>query len=325
MARRLLALTLAVLLAAPAAAQAPAAQFAPADSLGSAVVEALEVVARPPGPALWRVARGDSEVFILGGVTPLPHSLVWDTGRVERALDGAKALLIPPRPKVGVLDMAGLVLGGTGRFKLDGDTTLEAGLPDRLRVRFVAARIAAHKDQDRYEDWKPQIAGFMLVSDFREAAGLSSAKPASTLTKLARDRRVPVRSIADNYRLTPLAKQAAAVGEDVALACLDDAVTQVEAEALNAQALAEAWAAGDLRAVRALYAPPALERCIQQAPGVAALIERGTAEGVEAILGALTQPGKTVAVVDLNYLLRPNGVLDRLKARGAEVSAPAEL
>lgn len=323
MARPLLIALLVAAISAPAAAQAP--EPPPADGLGSAVVEALEVVARPPGPALWRVARGDSEVFILGGVTPLPHSLVWDTARVERALDGAKVLLIPPRPKVGVLDMAGLVLGGMGRFKLPDEAPLEESLPERLRVRFVAARIAAHRDQERYEEWKPQIAGFMLVSDFREAAGLSSAKPASTLTKLARDRRVPVRAIADNYRLTPLAKQAARVEQEVALACLDDAVTQVEAEALNAQALAAAWATGDLRAVRTLYPPPALERCVQQAPGVSALIERGTAEGVEAILAALAQPGKTVAVVDLNYLLRPNGVLDRLKARGAQVSAPAEL
>lgn len=321
MARRLLTTLLAAALAAPASAQPPAA----VDGLGSAVVAELEVVARAPGPALWRVARGDSEVIILGGVTPLPHSLVWDTTRVERALDGAKALLIPPRPKVGVLDMAGLMLGGMGRFKLPDEAPLEAGLPERLRVRFVAARNAAHRDKDRYDDWKPQIAGFMLVSDFREAAGLSSAKPASTLTKLARTYRVPVRSIADNYRLAPLAKRAATVDQGVALACLEDAVTQVEAEALNAQALAAAWASGDLRAVRALYPPPALERCVQQAPGVGALIERGTAEGVEAILAALAQPGKTVAVVDLNYLLRPNGVLDRLKARGAEVSAPVEL
>ena len=263
--------------------------------------------------------RGDAEVIILGGVTPLPHSLVWDTGRVERALDGAKALLIPPRPKIGVLDMAGLVLGGKGRFR--DDAPLEAGLPPRLRERFVAARVAAHQDQKRYGRYKPQVAGFMLVSDFREAAGLSSAKPGSTLIKLAKTHGVPVREIGD-YRLAPLAKEAARLGQDTALACLDDAVTQVEVEASKAGDLAQAWAAGDLRGVRAAYGPPALERCVQQAPTAAALIERGTQQGAEAILAALGKPGRTVAVIDLNYLLRSNGVLDRLKARGAEISAP---
>ena len=313
-------LVAAVLARGQAAAQEPVGQA----DLGSAVVEELEVVARAPGPALWRVVRGESEVVILGGVAPLPHSLVWDTTRVDRALDGARVLLIPPRPKVGVLDMAGLALGGMGRFRGDGDAPLESGLPPRLRERFVAARTAALKDEKRYARWKPQIAGFMLVSDFREAAGLSSAKPASTVVKLAQARRVPVRAIGENYRLTPLAKEAARLEGETSLACLDDAVAQVEVEASKSQALAQAWAAGDLRGVRANYGPPALERCIQQVATVNALIERGTEQGVEAILAALETPGRTVAVIDLNYLLRSNGVLDRLKARGAEVSAPGD-
>ena len=318
MIRRLLLSCALLALAFPAAAQ----EAAPVD-LGSAVVEELEVVARAPGPALWRVARGDSEVIILGGVTPLPHSLVWDTRRVERALDGARVLLLPPKPKMGALDFVGLALGGAGQFKLSKQTPLETTLPPRLRERFVAARVAAHKGEARYDGWKPQVAGFLLVSDFREAAGLSSAKPGSTVTKLAEARRVPVRSVGD-FKLLPLAKSAVKVDQSTALACLDDAVAQVEVEASRAQALAAAWAAGDLRGVRVNYGPPKLERCVEQAPNVAALIERGTAQGVEAILAALNQPGRTVAVIDLNYLLRANGVLDRLKARGAEVSAPVD-
>jgi hypothetical protein len=316
MTRRLSPLLIAAALAAaPASAQAPTPEI----DLGSAVVEALEVVARPPGPALWRVARGDSEVIILGGVTPLPHSLAWNTIRVERALDGAKALLIPPRPKIGVLDAAGLVLGGKGKFR--NEAPLEQSLPPRLRERFIAARVAARQEPKRYGRWKPQVAGFMLVADFREAAGLSSAKPGSTLIKLARAHRVPVREIGD-YRLAPLAREAVRLDQTAALACLEDAVVQVESEASNAQVLAQAWAVGDLRGVRAAYGSPALERCVQQVPSVNALIERGAQQGVEAIMAALAKPGRTVAVIDLNYLLRANGVLDRLKARGAEVTAP---
>ncbi len=36
----------------------------------------------------------------------------------------------------------------------------------------------------------------------------------------------------------------------------------------------------------------------------------------------LSRPGKTVALVDLTYLDRTNGLLDRLKARGAVISIP---
>ena len=41
-----------------------------------------------------------------------------------------------------------------------------------------------------------------------------------------------------------------------------------------------------------------------------------------AIEHALAQPGRTVALVDLHFLLRANGLLDRLAAAGAVVDAP---
>lgn len=317
MLRPVLLSVLSLALAAPALAQQPATEV----DLGSPVVEALEVVAKPPGPALWRVRRDGAEVIILGGVNPLPHSLVWDTARVDRALDGAKLLLLPPRPKVSVMDGLGLLVGGTGRFK--DKAVLEDELDEPLRRRFEAAATAAKKPLSRYEKWKPQVAGFYLVGDFREAAGLSSAKPGSTVAKLAKARGVPVRSVGD-FRWIPLAKEAAKMDRAASVACLRDAVSQVEIEARDAQALAAAWAAGDLRGVRAHYGPPALERCVQQSASVNALIESRTEQGVQAILSALASGGKTVAVVDLNYLLTPNGVLDRLKARGAVIDVPRD-
>ena len=88
------------------------------------------------------------------------------------------------------------------------------------------------------------------------------------------------------------------------------------------RALAEAWTAGDLAGVRANYGPAPLERCLQQVPSVAALIEKGTAGAAAAILSELTAGEKAVAVVDLNFLLRPNGVLDRLQAAGASITVP---
>jgi hypothetical protein len=98
-------------------------------------------------------------------------------------------------------------------------------------------------------------------------------------------------------------------------------VDQVQREAERAQTIAKAWSVGDLHAVRAAYGPAPLERCLEQASN-AALIERGAADSARAIAEALNRPGKAVAVVDLNFLLRPNGVLDRLKAGGAEITVP---
>jgi uncharacterized protein YbaP (TraB family) len=283
------------------------------------VVEALEVVAQPPGPALWKVTKGNSEVVVLGAVKPVAHSLVWDTSRLDRALDGAKVLLVEPKLKVGLFDVVRFKIGG--KSVAQPGALSEAKLPAKLRERFVAARIASHQDARRYEGMKAYVAAFLLVNDYREAAGLSGAKPDSTVQKLAAAHRVKVQPVSE-YGLGSAVKQAGPISDAVGLACLDDSVDQVQQESDHAQAVGKAWAAGDLKTVKALYAPPPLERCLQQVPNVA-VIERGTDDNTRAILNALKTPGKAVAVVDLNFLLRPNGVLDRLKAQGAVVSVPA--
>ena len=43
---------------------------------------------------------------------------------------------------------------------------------------------------------------------------------------------------------------------------------------------------------------------------------------MNAINDALSRPGKTVALIDLQYLDQRNGVLDRLKTKGAEITVP---
>jgi uncharacterized protein YbaP (TraB family) len=314
------------LLGAPGLAQAPAPAVPPPGppltplavvDLGSPVVEALEVVARLPGPALWKVAKGDAEVVVLGSVRPLPHSLAWDTSRVDRALEGASVLLVEPQFKIGVFDMIRFKTGGMGARQ---DKPLEETLPKPLRDRFAGARIASRQEPGRYGRLKPYVAAFMLVGDYREAAGLSSAKPDSTVEKLAKARGVPIRPAAE-YRVASAIKQAGQLSPAAGLACLEDAVDQVELENNQAQALGAAWAAGDLKVVRSRYGPSPLERCLQQVPNVA-VVERGTEDSTQAILQALARPGKAVAVVDMNFLLRPNGVLDRLKAQGATITVP---
>jgi uncharacterized protein YbaP (TraB family) len=306
---------LAVAASAQEAALLPAP--APTADLGSPVVEALEVVAQPPGPALWKVAKGGSEVVVLGAVRPVPHSLVWDQSRVDKALDGASVLLIQPKFSIGVMDMIRFKVGGSGAKQ---DKALEDTLPPALKASFASARIAARQDAGRYGRLKPYVAAFMLVGDYREAAGLSAAKPDSTVEKLAKARHVPIRPVAE-YRVGAAVKSAAPMSQEASFACLQDAVDEVQWENDQSRQMAAAWAAGNLRAVRAGYPVSPLERCLQQVPNVA-VIERGTADSTRAIAAQLAKPGKAVAIVDLNFLLRPNGVLDRLKAQGATITVP---
>jgi hypothetical protein len=96
----------------------------------------------------------------------------------------------------------------------------------------------------------------------------------------------------------------------------------IDREAARAPANAKAWANADLKAIGQSYTVSVFDRCLMQSPSFQGLLERGMTEGTQAIEEALQHPGKTVAVIDLNFLLRPGGMLDRLKAKGDAITVP---
>jgi uncharacterized protein YbaP (TraB family) len=306
--------------ATPWGAQGPAPWGAPPPASNVTTVAPVLVVKTLPGPALWKVTKGPSEVIILGGLTPLPHMLQWDTLRLEHALSGADALYLQPRPKLSAWEMVGLAFN-KGALQLPRNQTLEGVLPPADRKRLLTLLAAIHKKPADYDRWRPAVAGLLLISDFRRAAGLSEGKPGTTVMHLAEDAHVPVRYVGD-FDLGPFIKTAATLSPQANLACFDAAMDDIEREAAHAPAAARAWADADLKTVGETYKVSVLDQCLLHVPSVQGLMERGTRQGVETIETALVTPGKSVAVVDLNFLMRPDGILQRLKADGATITVP---
>ncbi|HWW26118.1 MAG TPA: TraB/GumN family protein [Caulobacter sp.] len=316
-------------LALPASAQAPAApsgqtvELFPQDP-GSAVVEELQVVARPPGPALWLVEKGAAKLYVVGSAPPLPHQLKWDSPRLNRAMDQASLVLVPPEASVGPLQVTKFFLTGGGGVRYGPfSKNLEDRLPADLKTRFVSARERAGRTAVPYKDWKPAVAGFILLSDFRQAAGLSEAKPVSTIERMAKAKGVKVKAMSQ-YRLGPILASAGKLSDEANLACLRDALTELEYDGAHPTDIGTDWANGDLTSVRARYSSSAAQRCVMRAPGGPALLAQQIGQSADALNGALNRPGVTIAVVDLAFLLPANGVLDRLKAAGATITSPAD-
>jgi hypothetical protein len=305
-----------------AGAQTAAVPVSPAPADPIPELSELVVVAHPQGPALWRVRRGDSTLIILGAVSPLPQQLRWNERPVIAALDGARLLLTPPKPDLGPMQVLGLIT--TNVWKVRQGQALEPSLPAPLRARFVAARTHAWQPPSRYAHWKPAVAGFLLLSDYRRSWGFSEAKPGSTVENLAKDMHIPQKQIA-SYRIGLLMKVAARLDDAQNLACLADTLDQMEFEGAHPQDLDDDWARGDIRAVAARYRAAPLQRCLLRAPGAQALIDAELAKAGDRLWDELGKPGKTVAVIDLAWLMPQGGLLDRLKARGAQIDAPPAL
>ena len=280
----------------------------------------LVVIAHPPGPALWRAQLGDSSVIILGSVSPMPQQLKWDQRQIEAALDGANLLLTQPRPDIGPLQILGLIAGNV--WKVRTSRPLEPNLPPEMRDRFVAFRKMALKGEDRYAHWKPVVAGYLLLSDFRRAVGMSQAKPGSVVEHLARDRHVPIQPLA-NYPINALFGLASKLDDRQGLICLEDVLREAAYDDAHRQDIDDDWAHGDVLAVSRRYRGASLQRCLEQAPGARALIDAQMARATDRIWTALNRPGKSVAVIDMAWLLPADGVLDRLRARGATIGSPA--
>ena len=301
------------LLAFPARAQTPEVWASP---------EVVEVQASP-GPAVWHLTRGNSEVWILGTVGAMPPDVQWNHKYLADLLDGARAILMPPRPSIGLLEGAWFLLTNGSKLSLPRGQTLEGGLPDALRKRFVAARTAIGRDEDRYKTDTPIRAAIRLQTDFQDKTKIYGWEPAATIRALASAHHVTVSPIA-KYELIDTAKAVLNLGLAQQQICLGQAVDDVDRMSAHAAAAARAWAVGDVKTVEQNYAESRLYDCVMQAVAPAAdLYERNAIDSVVAVDAALNKPGKTIMVVGIGPLLRTGGILQRLQALHIAVEGPA--
>jgi len=329
--RTLAALLASVQLAAgPALAQAPAPGPAtpPAPSGGEAGVDdptqvsELVVVAHPQGPPIWRVTYNGAEMTIIGSVTPIQQQQKWDRRQTMAALEGARLVILPPTVGLNPVQVIALVTANIWRVRTFGD--LESRLPPDLRARFVAAREAARQPASRYAHWKPAVAGELLLSDSRHTFGYSMGKPGTTIAKIAKGMNIPSRVIS-HYSMNSLVSVAIKLDDKQNLACLDDAVTQAKYEQDHVADMNDDWARGNVLSVNARYRIQPIQRCLMLVPGARKEIERAMGEAADRLWAELQKPGKTVAVMDMAWLLPKDGLLDRLKAHGATVGEPPQL
>src|ERR1700744_2869330 len=106
--------------AARAAGQAGPGQAAQAQALDEIVVTAERA-----GPGMWRVHRGDANVWILGSISPLPRDITWRSKQVESVLESTSQVLVQKPIEISIprvlwmliADRKVLMIGGGKRLK----------------------------------------------------------------------------------------------------------------------------------------------------------------------------------------------------------------
>ena len=288
----------------------------------SSLVEEVQIIARLPGPALWRISTPNSQLWILGVAGPLPRNFAWDSRRVAAALTGARELITPPSASLNPKEIFGLMLDRGHVLHMPKGETLRGDLAPPLRARFEAAARAVGQDPAHYDHWRAVVASIALVFDAESRDHLDKTGSLRTVGDLARRYNVRTRHLAD-YKAGELIRGWSQVPPEATAACVTLAVVMVERLPQDAPDMARAWAKGDLATVKAIDEATSTDACFAAAPAVGALQERVAKDWARDLRRVLAQPGKTVVEIDLPSLTRKGGLLDQLRAEGLDVIGPA--
>jgi uncharacterized protein YbaP (TraB family) len=289
----------------------------------TAEVETVVVVGDWAGPELWHFDGPQGEVFILGTVQPLPKSFTWQTKRLDLVLKRTDRVLIGENSvRIGLGD----VLTRRDAVRNPDGAKLSDQLDARTRERLVAQRQDLGLPPDAFENWRPYVAGAMLVNRAYDRAGLGGKVDATALTlaklkkrgiKPSNVFRAPTRDLIGALNTMPLGADAP---------CMDAYLKIAEHGLDSARTRAVAWAKGDVATLRATrennFALSCLSALEHGGVPVDRLVGQFKADWLKAMLAAKDKPGVTLAIVPMSYLLNEDGLLAQLAAAGVKVEGP---
>ncbi len=295
------------------------------------------VSGKQPGPGLWRVKRGDHTLYVLGEISPLPRRMEWMSGDVEAVVAGSQAILASPSismdSDIGRLRGLMLVPSLLRARRIPDDKRLADVLPAAMYARWQPLKARYIGRSDRVEGWRPIFAAQELYGDAIKQAGLRQGSVVEPLvSRLARRHDIPV--LATNVEIN-VADPKALIREfgDGPLAdidCFDRTLARIENDLQRMGERANAWAGGDIAALRALPMQSQYAACVRvltesgiaQRLGITDIDRQIESTWIEAAESALAEHPSTFATLPMALVLAPDGYLAKLAAKGYQVEAP---
>lgn len=316
------------------AACAAAASFGPLTAQtttldASPAIEEITVIGRYPGPPLWRVSSGDRVLWIFGELSPVPKGLEWDPRNAERVLDRADAVIGPPRvsaPTYNPIKLFRLFREAKRLSRNEGDATLSESLPPELNARYQALRTKHMPDEKPNEELRPALAVLRLYSAALDDVGLTTdSKIGSTVRRMMR--RSKAEETDSEIRAKPdvILEELRKVSRDAELNCFASTLTSLETDLDGMKERANAWAIGDVDALKRFDYPDPQGDCLAMlfsASGLANLRDELYATWLGEAERALATHTTTFTVLPMRELVAADGLLAQLAARGYTVTAP---
>jgi len=308
---------------------------APQPAAPEAQLDEVLVTGEQPGPGMWRVSKGDHDLWILATLEPLPKDLTWRSTAVDAHIAQSQVILAPPDVDVDVGFFRGLTLLPSllrARKNPDGQT-LEQILPHESYMRWLALKVKYLGHWSGDEHLRPLVAAYELFSHAVDAAGLSSdARIWDSIKQSAHKHGVPIQTVTLKLPLDDpkgAIKDLGQIPQEAELACLDTTMTRLENDLQSMRRRANLWSRGDIEGLRALPFADQDVACfdaVSSAPGLHDRIQRVkdqvSALWLASATAALEKNASSFAVLPIEAVLRPDGLVEQLRAKGYTVEAP---
>jgi hypothetical protein len=298
-------------------------------------LDTVLVTGEQPGPGLWKVSKGDHVLWILGAQYPLPKDMTWRAAAVERTIAQSQAVIadVTPKLELNFFHKLTLLPAVYGARKNDKGATLQEVLPADVYARWLALKAKYIGNDSGVEHLRPMVAANELYDKALRKSGLArNGLIWDTVRSLAKKDRV---RIVEPQAPIPLAdpKQTIRDFKDTTgsldVDCLAATMTRLETDLAAMRERANAWAIGDIDALRKLPGPSPQNACRAALSSNARLREQLDEALVEldqswlaAAEAALRDNSSSLAVLPIDELLRPDRRLAMLQARGYTVEPP---
>lgn len=275
-------------------------------------------------------------MWVFGTYSPLPKKMEWRSHEVEAILAQTQEVLLPPMaaPDIGKLRMLTLIPFAFGINDNPDGATLSQVLPEDVYARWVPLKQKYLGKNDKIERMRPIFAADRLYWSALDQAGLVNGREMrKSLDELIKKNKLktttvdlkipidsPVKAIRE-FKKSPM--------DDTA--CFSKTLERVETDIEAMRIRANAWAKGDLEAIRRLTFPDREGACTNAMLNSSVVKGQAGFQDVEARLKenwlaavdtALATNKTTFAILSLKNILDPNGYIAALKAKGYQVEDP---
>lgn len=316
-----------------------AQSLAQSQSDASAVqaMNTVEVKGVLPGPGFWKVSKGDNSVWILASIRPVPKRMQWETIKLERKLVDAQVLIGSPSVKldadIGFFGKIGLLPSLLKARKNPDGKTLQEILPPATYQRWLVMKQKYIGNDQGIESWRPIFAAQELYEKAIAKAGLSNDGVVwPKAEKLAKRAEVRINRPEINVNIGDPKKFIKAFNRNSLddVSCFEKTLDSIDRDVQFMAERGRLWAEGDVAGLRRISQDDFSGTCID------ALLGSGVAKsaGLEdvparvrntwlaAVEESLNRNRSAVAVINIAELIRPGGMLDRMRAKGYAIIEP---